>query len=147
MTYGSTEPNLYELAVQPALTTLSVLVLFSIVFYIILKQNPYRNFRKKELIFSEDVRRELQEEFSKMKKVLLSGIAVCVLFVAMSELYFDWWLRMNWKTMYLVDGAENLWDDVFYMILTGICVFVMVFCAGVYWSYSVLLRDEHGHIA
>lgn len=147
VTYGSTEPNLYELAVEPALTTLSVLVLFSIVFYIILKQNPYRNFRKKELIFSEDVRRELQEEFSKMKKVLLSGIAVCVLFVAMSELYFDWWLRMNWKTMYLVDGAEYLWDDVFYMILTGICVFVMVFCAGVYWSYSVLLRDEHGHIA
>lgn len=140
--YSSTEPNFYELAVEPVLTTLSVLALFSIVFYIILKQNPYRNFRKKELVFSEDVRREVQEEFSKMKKVLLAGIAVSILFVGMSELHFNLWLGRNWETMYLADSVGNLRDDVLYMVLVGVCVFVMVFCAGVYWSYAVLLRNQ-----
>lgn len=140
--YSSTEPSFYELAVEPVLTTLSVVTLLFIVFYIILKQNPYRNFRKKELVFSEDVRREVQEEFSKMKKVLLAGIAVSILFVGMSELYFSVWLGRNWETMYLADSVGNLRDDVLYMVLVGICVFVMVFCAGVYWSYAVLLRNQ-----
>lgn len=142
VSYSSTEPGFYELAVEPVLTTLSVLALFSIVFYIILKQNPYRNFRKKELFFSVDVRREVQEEFSKMKKVLLAGIAVSLLVVGMSELYFSVWLRRNWESMYLLDSVGNIRDDVLSMILVGVCVFVMVFCAGVYWSYAALLRNQ-----
>lgn len=141
-TYSSIEPGFYELAVEPVLTTLSVLALFSIVFYIILKQNPYRNFRKKELVFSGEVRRELQEEFSKMKKVLLAGIAVCLLLIAIDELYFDYWLNLNWDTMYLMNEAGNLWSILSYMIFVGVCVFVIVFCAGVYWSYAVLLRGD-----
>lgn len=142
VTYSSTEPGFYELAVEPVLMTLSVLALLSVAFYIILKQNPYRNFRQKELIFSEDVRREVQEEFSKMKRVLLAGIAVSLLAVGMSELDFSVWLGRNWETMYLADSVGNLRDDVLYMVLVGVCVFVMVFCAGVYWSYAVLLRNQ-----
>lgn len=142
-TFSSTEPNFYESAVEPVLTTLSVLVLFSIVFYVILKQNPYRNFRKKELIFAGEVRREVQEEFSKMKKVLLSGIAICLLVIGMEELHFNYWLSRNWENMYLMDSVGNLQDTVFYMILVGVCVFVMIFCAGVYWCYSVLLRNQN----
>lgn len=141
-TYSSIEPGFYELAVEPVLATLSVLALFSIVFYIILKQNPYRNFRKKELVFSREVRRELQEEFSKMKKALLAGIAVCLLLIAIDELYFDYWLNLNWDTMYLMNEVGNLWNILPYMIFVGVCIFVIVFCAGVYWSYAVLLRGD-----
>lgn len=139
--FSSTEPGFYELAVEPVLTTLSVLVMFSIVFYIILKQNPYRNFRRKELIFSDEVRSELQQEFSKMKKALLSGIAVCLLIVGINELQFAVWISRNWQTMYLLDSVKMRWDDMLYMVMTGVCVFVMVFCAGVYWSYAVLLSN------
>lgn len=66
--YSSTEPDFFELAVEPILTTLSVMALLSVGVYIILKQNPYRNLRNKELVFSEEVKRELLEEFSKIKK-------------------------------------------------------------------------------
>ena len=141
-TYSSIEPGFYELMVEPALTMLSVLALFSIVVYIILKQNPYRNFRKKELIFSGEVRGELQEEFSKMKKALLAGITVCLLLIVIDELYFDYWLSLNWDTMYLLNEVGNLWSILSYMIFMGVCVFVIVFCAGVYWSYAVLLRGD-----
>lgn len=139
---SSTEPGFYELAVEPVLTTLSVLVMFSIVFYIILKQNPYRNFRRKELIFSDEVRSELQQEFSKMKKALLSGIVVCLLIVGINELQFACWISGNWETMYLLDSVNVGWDNVLYMVMVGVCVFVMVFCAGIYWSYAVLLRGD-----
>lgn len=140
--YFSTEPGFYELVVEPFLTTLSAVALLSIVFYIILKQNPYRNLRNKVLLFSDDVRRELQDEFSKIKKALLAGIIVCLAGVGISELYFDYDLITTWETMYLLSEAEMLWETVFYMILVGVCSFVMIFCAGVYWSYAVLLRDQ-----
>lgn len=116
--------------------------MLSIVFYIILKQNPYRNLRNKVLFFADDVRRELQDEFSKIKKALLAGIIVCLAAVGISELYFDYDLITTWETMYLLSEAEMLWETVFYMILVGVCSFVMIFCAGVYWSYAVLLRDQ-----
>lgn len=77
-----------------------------------------------------------------MKKVLLAGIAVCLLLIAIDELYFDYWLNLNWDTMYLMNEAGNLWSILSYMIFVGICVFVIVFCAGVYWSYAVLLRRD-----
>ena len=118
------------------------MALLSISFYIILKQNPYRNLRNKELIFSEDVRRELQDEFKKMKKALLAGIVVCVAVVGINEMYFNYFLSINWETMYLMSEAEMRRGDVFYMILVGVCGFVTVFCAGVYWSYAVLLRNQ-----
>lgn len=140
--YSPAEPGFYELVVEPFLTILSAIALLSIVFYIILKQNPYRNLRNKVLLFSDDVRRELQDEFSKIKKVLLAGIIVCLAAVGISELYFACDLSITWETMYLLSEAEMLWETVFYMILVGICSFVMIFCAGVYWSYAVLLRDQ-----
>ena len=142
VSYSSLEPGFYELMVQPFLTTLSIMALLSISFYIILKQNPYRNLRNKELIFSEDVRRELQDEFKKMKKVLLAGIVVCLAVVGINEMYFNYFLSINWETMYLMSEAEMRRGDVFYMILVGVCAFVTVFCAGVYWSYAVLLRNQ-----
>ena len=52
------------------------MMLLTIVIYIALKQNPYRMLRKKELIFDEEVRTEIQEKFIKMKKMLVSGIAI-----------------------------------------------------------------------
>lgn len=143
VSYSSLEPDFYELMVQPFLTALSVMALLSVVFYIILKQNPYRNLRNKELIFSEDVRRELQDEFKKMKKVLLAGIVVCSAVVGINEIYFNYFLSINWETMYLMSEAELRRGNVFYMILVGVCAFVMVFCAGVYWSYAVLLRNQN----
>ena len=142
VSYSSLEPGFYELMVQPFLTTLSVMALLSILFYIILKQNPYRNLRNKELIFSEDVRRELQDEFRKMKKVLLAGIVVCLAVVGINEMYFNYFLSINWETMYLMSEDEMRHGNVFYMILVGVCGFVTVFCAGVYWSYAVLLRNQ-----
>lgn len=142
VSYSSLEPDFYELMVQPFLTTLSVMALLSISFYIILKQNPYRNLRNKELFFSEDVRRELQDEFKKMKKALLAGIIVCLAVVGINEMYFNYFLSINWETMYLMSEAEMRHGDVFYMILVGVCGFVMIFCAGVYWSYAVLLRNQ-----
>ena len=140
--YSSTEPDFFELAVEPILTTLSVMALLSVVVYIILKQNPYRNLRNKELVFSEEVKRELLEEFSKIKKVLLAGFVICLAAIGISEMYFYWKLSFTWDTMYLLNDAENLWDGIFYMIFAGVCGFVAVFCAGVYWSYAVLLRNQ-----
>ena len=142
VSYSSLEPGFYELMVQPFLTTLSIMALLSILFYIILKQNPYRNLRNKELIFSEDVRRELQDEFKKMKKALLAGIVVCLAVVGINEMYFNYFLSINWETMYLMSEDEMRHGNVFYMILVGVCGFVTVFCAGVYWSYAVLLRNQ-----
>lgn len=142
VSYSSLEPGFYELMVQPFLTTVSVITLLSVVFYIILKQNPYRNLRNRELIFSEDVRRELQDEFKKMKKVLLAGIVVCLAVVGINEMYFNYFISINWETMYLMSEAEMRCGNVFYMILVGVCAFVTVFCAGVYWSYVVLLRNQ-----
>lgn len=142
--YSSTEPGFYELTVEPMLTVLSAMVLFSIVFYIILKQNPYRNLRNKELVFSADVRKELKDEFSKMKGVLLAGIIVCLAAVGIYEMYFAQSIGKIWKTMYLLSEAEMIRGDLFYMIFVGVCSFVMIFCAGVYWSYVFLLRNQSG---
>lgn len=142
VTYSSTEPGFYELTLQPFLAVLSAMALSAIVFYVILKQNPYRNLRNRELVFSEDVRSELQIEFYRMKKVLLAGIIVCLAAVGVSEIYFAHDFGAAWDKMYLLSEAEILRDDVFDMIFVGVCGFVMIFCAGVYWSYAVLLRDQ-----
>ena len=142
VSYSSLEPGFYELMVEPFLATLSAMALLSIVFYIILKQNPYRSLRNKELVFSDDVRAELQNEFHKMKKVLLAGIIVCLAVVGINEMYFSYFLSINREKMYLMSEAKMQYGDVFYMILVGICGFVMIFCAGVYWSYAVLLRNQ-----
>lgn len=141
VSYSSTDSGFYELTVEPFLTMLSGLTLLSIVFYVILKQNPYRNLRNKELIFSEDVRKELQNEFSKIKKALLAGIIICLATVGINEMYFANFLDLNWEKMYLMSEAEMWHSNAVYMILVGVCGFVMIFCAGVYWSYTTLLRN------
>lgn len=142
VSYGSTEPSFYELTLQPLLAVVSGITLLSVVLYVILKQNPYRNLRNKELLFAEDVRKELQDEFSKMKKVLLAGIVVCLAAVGISEMYSARDLSITAEALQLLSEAQILRDNVIYMMLAGVCVFVMVFCAGVYWSYSVLLRNQ-----
>lgn len=141
VSYGSTEPGFYELTLQPLLAVVSGITLLSVVLYVILKQNPYRNLRNKELLFAEDVRRELQDEFSKMKKVLLAGIVVCLEAVGINEMNSARDLSITAEALQLLSEAQILRDNVIYMMLAGVCVFVMVFCAGVYWSYSVLLRN------
>lgn len=141
VSYGSTEPGFYELTLQPLLAVVSGITLLSVVLYVILKQNPYRNLRNKELIFAEDVRRELQDEFSKMKKVLLAGIVVCLAAVGINEMYSARDLSITAEALQLLSEAQILRDNVIYMMLAGVCVFVIVFCSGVYWSYSVLLRN------
>lgn len=142
VSYSSLEPGFYELTIEPILSMVSVMSLFFIVFYIILKQNPYRNLRNKELVFSEDVKRELQDEFKKMKKVLLTGIIVCLAVVGINEMYFNYFLSINGEKMYLMSDAELLRGNAFYMILVGVCGFAAIFCAGMYWSYAVLLRNQ-----
>ncbi len=141
VSYGSTEPGFYELTLQPLLAVVSGITLLSVVLYLILKQNPYRNLRNKELLFAEDVRRELQEEFSKMKKVLLAGIVVCLAAVGVNEMYSARDLSITAEALQLISEAQILRDNVIYMLLAGVCVFVIVLCAGVYWSYSALLRN------
>ena len=135
--YQSTDPGFFELKVETFLTALSAVVLIAIVIYIILKQNPYRILRKKDLIFAAEVRKELNEEFRKMKKVLLAGIMICLLIIGAGAANFEvdpeFWMQIS--------DAEMIRSTVFYMILTGICSFVIIFCTGVYWSYAVLLRS------
>lgn len=144
VSYSSTEPGFYELAVEPFLTVVSAMALLSIVFYIVLKQNPYRNLRNRELFFSEEVRKELLGEFGKMKKVLLAGIIASLAAVGINEAYFS--IHTSWESLFLLSDAEILCSSLFDMILVGICSFVMIFCAGVYWSYNVLLRNQSENV-
>ncbi len=141
VSYSSMELGFYELTVQPLLAVVSGITLLSVVLYVILKQNPYRNLRNKELLFAEDVRNELQDEFSKMRKVLLAGIVVCLAAVGIYEMYSASDLSITAETLQLLSEAQILRDNFLYMMLVGVCAFVTVFCAGVYWSYSVLLRN------
>ena len=138
--YGSIEPTFYELVVQPILTTVSGVMMLLVVIYIVLKQNPYRTLRKKDLVFANDVRKEIEEEFSKMKKVLIIGIAICLVIFGISEGIGE--NGIDWETLYLMSDAELIRQNISYMILVGVCCFGIVFCTGVYWSYAVLLRNN-----
>ena len=138
--YGSIEPTFYELVVQPILTTVSGVMMLLVVIYIVLKQNPYRTLRKKELVFANDVRKEIEEEFSKMKKVLIIGIGICLVIFGISEGVGG--NGINWETLYLMSDAELIRQNISYMILVGVCCFGIIFCTGVYWSYAVLLRNN-----
>lgn len=135
ISYSSTEHQFFDLKVAPMLTTMSVFITFAIVIYIILKQNPYRVLRKKEFVFAEDVRNEIQSEFLKLKKYLISGIILGLLLFALSSSGFE------------VDIIEtmNYRDIIFYIvfsiIITGISSFITFFCIGIYWSYSLLLQN------
>ena len=137
VSYTSTEHYFFASSVAPILTTISVMLLLAIVIYIALKQNPYRVFRKKELLFAEEVRKEIQEEFLKMKKMLVGGIALgLLLFTTVS----------SGMGLPVFDGREHmdiLFCIIFSMILSGIGSFITFFCIGIYWSYSILLRNQH----
>lgn len=135
VSYTSTEHYLFASSVAPILTTISIMILLAIIIYIALKQNPYRMLRKKELVFDEEVRTEIQEEFTKMKKMLISGITIgLVIFGASNS---GWGLPIYENMNY----ANILFYVVFSMILTGISSFITFFCIGIYWSYSILLRN------
>ena len=138
--YGSIEPTFFELVVQPILTTVSGIMMLLVVIYTVLKQNPYRTLRKKDLVFANDVRKEIEEEFSKMKKVLIIGIAICLVIFGISEGVAG--SNTDWKTLYLLSDSELIRQTIVDMILVGICCFGIIFCTGIYWSYEVLLRNN-----
>lgn len=134
----STEQDLFASMVAPILTTLSIMLLLAIVIYIALKQNPYRMLRKRELVFDGEVRMEIQEEFAKMRRMLIGGIAVgLVLFGASNGI---WGLPIFEERA----DAALVFYMVCSMVLTGIGSFITFFCIGIYWSYSVLLRNRCG---
>lgn len=135
ISYSSTEHQFFEVKVEPILTTISILIAFAIAIYIILKQNPYRILRKKDFVFAEDVKKEIQEEFLKMKKFLVSGIALGLIIFGLSNST----ISMNFfEGMNYIDIVIYI---IFSMIVTGISSFIIFFCIGIYWSYSLLLRN------
>lgn len=136
ISYSSTEHRFFADRIAPALTTISILIAFSIVIYIILKQNPYRILRKKAFVFAEDVKKEIQEEFLKMKKFLVVGIILGIMIFGLSNSGIEMNILEDMKY------AEILCYIVFSMILTGISSFILYFCIGIYWSYSTLLRNS-----
>jgi len=136
VSYTSTEHYLFASSIAPILTTISIMMLLAIVIYIALKQNPYRMLRKKELVFDEEVRTEIQEEFTKMKKMLVSGIAIGLVIFGVSNSGWGIFIFGN------MNYTNILFYIVFSMILTGISSFITFFCIGIYWSYSLLLRTS-----
>lgn len=135
VSYTSTEHYFFVSNVAPILTAISIMMLLAIVIYIALKQNPYRVLRKKELIWSEEVRKEIQDEFSKMKKILVSGIALGLVLFGISN--SGWGLSIFENMNY----RDILFYLVFSMVLTAVSGFITFFCIGIYWSYSILLRN------
>lgn len=136
VSYTSTEYYFFASKVAPVLTTASVMTLLAIVIYIALKQNPYRVLRKKGLVFAEEVRKEIQDEFVKIKKILVGGIALGLVLFGVSN---SGWELSIFGDMNTVD---ILFSIVISMVLTGIGSFITFFCIGIYWSYSILLRKE-----
>ncbi len=103
VSYTSTEHYFFASGVAPILTTISIMLLLAVLIYIALKQNPYRVLRKKELVFAEKVRKEIQEEFLKMKKMLVGGIALGLLILCSRRSGLGFlYLRCNEVYRYLV---------------------------------------------
>ena len=136
VSYTSTEYYFFASNVAPVLTTVSIMLLLAIVIYIALKQNPYRVLRKKELVFAEEVQKEIQDEFLKMKKMLVGGIALGLVMLGISNSGCGLSVFENMNYM------DIIFYIVFSMVLTGISSFITFFCIGVYWSYSILLRNK-----
>lgn len=132
VSYTSTEQYFFASSVAPILTTISIMTLLAVVIYITLKQNPYRVLRKKELVFAEEVQDEIQDEFLKMKKMLVWGIALGIAVFGISN--------SGWE-LAVFGNMDILLCIVFTMVLTGISSFITFFCIGIYWSYSMLLRN------
>lgn len=139
VSYNSIPPNYYELYIEPALGTISITLTIFIAIYVILKQNPYRFFRKKELVFDRQVRSELEDEFHKIKGILLGGIVIgLVVFVV-----YNSQIDQNYVQRMGNDNGDVI-NIIVSMILTGISSFITFFCSGIYWSYAVLLQDHAG---
>lgn len=134
--YTSTEHQFYTLKVEPLLITISAMITLGIVIYITLKQNPYRVLRKKELVFADDVRREIEEEFGRINKMLAIGIAVGLILLGASNIsfYFNVFENMKYTDIILSIAVT--------MVMTAISSFITFFCIGIYWSYSILLRNN-----
>lgn len=112
------------------------MIALAIVIYIVLKQNPYRVLRKKELDFAQDVRREIVEEFHKIKKILAFGIVLGLLIFGLNSIGFHFQVFQDMKF------TDIIFRIVVSMVLTGISSFMVFFCIGIYWSYAVLLRQH-----
>lgn len=132
ISYTSTEHPYFADKIAPVLTTLSVMAALAIVIYIALKQNPYRILRKKAFVFAEAVRAEIQDEFRKVKKFLIGGIAFGLILFGLSN---------STNPLKDMDYGNIAIYIAFSMILTGISSFITFFCIGIYWSYSALLRN------
>lgn len=135
VSYISTEHLFFSMRVAPVLTTVSVMTALLVVIYICLKQNPYRMLRKKELIFAEDVLTELTDEFRKMKKILIAGIASGLIVFGVTG------TGAGMQSLEEMAYTDVLADIVISMIMTGISSFVAFFCIGIYWSYSILFHN------
>lgn len=116
ISYSSTEHQFFEVKVEPILTTISILIAFAIAIYIILKQNPYRILRKKDFVFAEDVKKEIQEEFLKMKKFLVSGIALGLIIFGLSNstISMNFFEGMNYVGLFLGSGVQQALFLIFY---------------------------------
>lgn len=136
VSYTSTEHLFFSMRVAPVLTTVSVMTALLVVIYICLKQNPYRMLRKKELIFAEDVLSELTDEFRKMKKILIAGIASGLIVFGVIG------TGAGMQSLEEMAYTDVLADIVISMIMTGISSFVAFFCIGIYWSYSILFHNS-----
>lgn len=137
--YSTSEHSFYDIFVAPILTTTSLMVALAIVFYIFLKQNPYRTLRKKELELASDVSAEITEEFSKIKGILIIGITLGSLaFFAANFFSGDIFLILT-KNMDYITIMSRI---VVSMTISGISSFIIFFCTGIFWSYSTLLRNN-----
>lgn len=134
--YTSTEHQFFSSGIEPFLTTVSVMIALAIVIYIVLKQNPYRVLRKKELDFAQDVRREIVDEFHKIKKMLAVGITLGLLIFGLNSIGFHFQMFQDMKF------TDIIFRIVVSMVLTGVSSFMVFFCIGIYWSYAVLLRQH-----
>ena len=136
ISFTSSEHYFFTSSIAPMLTTVSIMLLLAIIIYIALKQNPYRALRKKELVFAEEVRKEIQDEFLKTRKMLIGGIALgLLLFVTVG---CCWGLPVFGNMEYV----DILFCIIFSMILSGVGCFITFFCIGIYWSYTILLQNQ-----
>ena len=92
----------------------------------------------KKLSYQETIAlyNQIQEEFTKMKKMLVSGIAIGLVIFGVSNSGWGIFIFGN------MNYTNILFYIVFSMILTGISSFITFFCIGIYWSYSLLLRTS-----
>lgn len=75
--------------------------------YVVLKQNPYKNLRNKELIFAEEVKNELQDEFLST----VGGYALVLLRIAPKPVNPTYVQKKVQLIMDLKDAEQLAWNE------------------------------------